>query len=338
MSEKRSQWIRRVLLIVAVLILVGFTVIPLLSMFQGQPAARTSPTTPATPLAGKPADPTTRKAELEAQAKGYSLVLQREPENTTALQGLVETRLQLLQEFNVGGPKDVIEPLEKLAKLKPEQTTYAILLAQAKEYTGDREGAVQTYRTVLNTQPGDAKALSGFTTLYLRQNQPEAAIGLLQDTLKKAPQLNATQPNTVDVATIQIMLGEVYAGLKRQPEAITAYDAAIAVDPNDARPVWGKARVLKGQANLEGAKELYKKAFALAKPEYKDAIKSELNQLTAATPAPPTPGQGQGSATPAATPAANNPVSPLPSPTSSPAVPTAGSNAPPANPSSSTKP
>jgi tetratricopeptide (TPR) repeat protein len=191
---------------------------------------------------------------------------------------------------------------------------------------------------VLNTQPGDAKALSGFTTLYLRQNQPEAAIGILQDTLKKAPQLNATQPNTVDVATVQIMLGEVYAGLKRQPEAIAAYDAAIAADPKDARPVWGKARVLKAQANLEGAKELYNKAFALAKPEYKDAIKGELNQLTAATPAPITPSQGQGSAAPATTPAAKNPASSLPSLTPSPAAPAADSNTPPANPGSSKKP
>ena len=52
---------------------------------------------------------------LQAQARGYEKVLQREPENQTALQGLVEIRLQM-NDF-----ERIVEPLETLIRLNPEQ-------------------------------------------------------------------------------------------------------------------------------------------------------------------------------------------------------------------------
>lgn len=270
MSQKRSLWIN-VVLVLAVLAFVGFSMIPLLgSVFK-----ETQPSAKATSAPNSTVSPD-KQAELEAQAKGYELVVQREPQNAAALRGLLEARLKM------GDIQGAIPPLEQLAKLNSDQTEYAVLLAQAKQQTGDKEGAAQTYRTILASNPGDLNALQGLVSLLFQQNRPEAAIGLLQDTLKTATQVNDMKPGTVDISSVQLLLGQVYANQKRYAEAIAIYDEAIKANTQDFRPVLAKALVLKEQDKVEEAKPLFIKAVALAPPQYRDQVK----QLGTDTPTP----------------------------------------------------
>lgn len=271
MTNKRNRWIINVVLILAVVAFVGFSLIPLIeAAFQGQQQTATKPT----PTQSASAIP--KKEELEAQAKGYELVLQREPENQTALRGLLEARLGL------GDVKGAITPLEKLAKLNPKETEYAILLAQAKQQTNDTEGAAQTYREILKTQPGDRNALQGLSNLLLQQNRPEAAVGLLEDTIKTAPQANKIQAGSVDVGSVQVILGQVYASQKRFDEAIAVFDEAAKSNKQDFRPILGKALILKDQGKTDAAKPLFASAAELAPAQFKD----QINQLASA----PSPG------------------------------------------------
>lgn len=60
---------------------------------------------------------------LKVQVKGYQKVLEREPNNPIALQGLVETNLKL-KDF-----KSAVEPMKKLVQLNPNNTQYKELLA-----------------------------------------------------------------------------------------------------------------------------------------------------------------------------------------------------------------
>jgi tetratricopeptide (TPR) repeat protein len=310
-SQKRGPWLN-IILVLAVLAFVGFSMIPLLgSVFdQKQPSARTTPQT-------TPTISTDQRAQLEKQAEGYELVVQREPQNETALRGLLEAKLKL------GDIKGAIVPLEQLTKLHPEQSDYAVLLAQAKQQTGDREGAAQTYRSILASKPGNMNALQGLVSLLVQQGRPEAAIGLLQDTLKTATSVNEMQPGTVDVGSVQLLLGQIYASQQRFTEALTIYDESIKANKDDFRPVLAKALILKQQGKAEEAKSLFTTAVSLAPPQYKDQVK----QLAGETPTPakspsvsPSPSStNSSSTTPPATSSSTN--APSTSPSSTPAVP-----------------
>jgi Flp pilus assembly protein TadD len=290
-AEKRNRWLINVVLILSVVAFVGFSILPLLSSVLEQPKPQASATPSANPTARTPP----KKEELESQAKGYESVLQREPDNQTALRGLLEAKLAL------GDVKGAIGPLEKLAKLNPNESDYSVLLAQAKQQVGDREGAAQTYRTILQTKPGDPKALEGLVTLLVKEQRPEAAISLLQDTIKSAPQSNQIQAGSVDVASVQLLLGSVYADQKRFDDAIALYNEAAKTNKEDFRPVLAKALVLKNQGKIEEAKPLFAAATNLAPASFKD----QINQLATAPPSP-----SPGSTTPA--------PSPTPSPAASP--------------------
>src|SRR4028118_2069684 len=257
-----------VVVVLVVLAFVGYSLMPLLispildSLFRtNQGQSRSTPTPVQTAQSGE------KQSELlQAQARGYELVLQREPDNVTALEGLLQVRLELIRQ-GVGDFKDAIAPLEKLAALKPEITEYGILLAQAKERTGDREGAAGAYRSILVSRPGEIQALQGLVNLLLVQKRPEAAIGLLQDTLKAAPAANQAKPESVDVTSVQLILGQVYAVQKRFDEAIAIYDESAKANPKDFRPTLGKAIVLKEQGKNDEAKTLFDKATELAPPK-----------------------------------------------------------------------
>jgi len=65
--------------------------------------------------------------QLQSTEAGYKKVLEREPENIFALQGLVETRLQM-NDF-----AGSIAPLEKLIELDPENENLQTLLVVVKQ-------------------------------------------------------------------------------------------------------------------------------------------------------------------------------------------------------------
>lgn len=278
--EKANK--RRGLITVAVVLsliaFLGFSLVPILDgILKGsQTNATSTPTPTQTAPSGEK-----QVQLLQDQVRGYELVLQREPDNVTALRGLLQVRLELIGQ-GVGDIKDAIPPLEKLAKLNPETTEYGILLAQAKERTNDREGAAGAYRSILASKPGEIKALQGLVNLLLVQQRPEAAIGLLQDTLKAAPAQNQAKPGSIDVTSVQLILGQVYAVQKRYDEAIAIYDESAKANPKDFRPTLAKAIVFKEQGKTDEAKTLFDQASELAPPNYKD----QINQLASGTPSP----------------------------------------------------
>lgn len=265
MVKSQNRWMKTLILAIAVVAFAGsMVVLPFAGAFQD----REESVSPGTPSAN-PTD--ARQQELADQAHGYELVLDREPDNVVALEGLLEVRLEM---SDIEG---AIVPLERLVELNPEQSDYAVLLAQAREQVGDREGAAQAYRDVLSSQPGNMNALQGLVALLVGQERPEAAIGLLEDTLQLADNANQVQAGSVDVVAVQLLLGRVYAENDRYTEALTVYDEAIAKDALDFRPVLAKAIVLQTLERNDEAQPLFEQAAAMAPAQYKD----QINQIAA---------------------------------------------------------
>lgn len=259
MAVKRNRWLIGTVLMLA---LAAFLALSLLPILGGAGNRRTANSTSSTPTA----DAASAKTELESRAKGYELVLQREPENQAALRGVVESRIQL------GDLQGIVDPLTKLADLNPDQPDYKVLLGQTKQQLGDLEGAAQSYRQVLDKQPGNMNALQGLVALLVQQKRPQAAVGLLQDTLKDAEKLSTTGDAAVDVISVKLLLAQVYVEDKKVDQALKLYDETIQEAGQDFRPVLAKALVLQEQGRKDEAKPLFDQALAIAPAQYKDQI------------------------------------------------------------------
>ena len=265
MKKKRSSWIYLVLGIM-LFSLITVSALPLVgSVVEGTKFDR-NPNSEVVVLSQQ------ELAKLEAEASGYQKVLEREPDNNTALNGLLKIKLQ---------QKDIpgaIAPLEKLAKLNPGQTEYGVLLAQAKQQIEDYEGAAAAYSQVLGEHPGDIYALGGMTNLYLAQDLPERAIALLKKTIAVASN-DSPNADFIDRDSVELLLGELYTNQERYGEAIALYDELGKANEDDFRPIFAKALVLKKQGDLIAAKPILEKAYIAAPEQYKDQIGDEMEKI-----------------------------------------------------------
>lgn len=119
MSEKKP--LKRIISLVSAVAFLGSTGFALAGLFS---SALQEPEKSAQTQAGS-AD-----QQLQAKERGYELVLEREPENQVALQGLVEARLQR------NDLQGAVEPMVKLVKLNPDNPQYKALLTGINERLG----------------------------------------------------------------------------------------------------------------------------------------------------------------------------------------------------------
>ena len=265
------RWVMNLIVSVSLLALAGFSLLPLVNLVLDSGAATA---TEANNLSAA------QTSQIQAEAQGYTQVLQKEPENQVALKGLLNARLQL------GDIKGSLMPLEKIAALNPQSPNYTVLLAQTKQYLGDREGATNSYRQVLSTQPQNINALQGLVSLLLDAKRPESAMGAVKTALKQAT-------SEAEATPIKLLLAQIYITQQRNTDALAIYDALMVTSKQDFRPVLAKALVLKQMGNLSQANTLLTTATDLAPDEYKDQIK-QIAQATqpSKTAASPQPSQG----------------------------------------------
>lgn len=259
-----KQWIINIVLIITTLSFLGISIAPLLGgiLAPKQPASKAATVQ------------TSEKEKLKNQIEGFEAVLKREPKNRTALESLAILRIQ------VGDLKSAIEPLQTLADSYSETAEYRLKLAETHLMLKQRDSAIAEYRKILATKPGELRAIDSLISLELKDKRPEAAIGLLKETISTADAANKIQPDSIDKTTVTLMLGDVYLNQKRYAEAGEVFDKLAKQEAKDFRPLVGQAQVARAQGDETKASALFAKAAELAPPQYKDNI----NKLAAKPP------------------------------------------------------
>ncbi len=135
MSKKSSnKTFQRLIIIASSLALVGSSAFLLIeALFSDRQQSSSSQTnTNATDI-----------EQLKAQAQGYEKVLEREPNNSAALQNLVKIRLGL-RDY-----QGAVVPLEKLVKLYPKEAIFQQLLTEVKQN-------IQEQKELIDRSPTDS--------------------------------------------------------------------------------------------------------------------------------------------------------------------------------------
>jgi predicted Zn-dependent protease len=200
--------------------------------------------------------------QLRAQADGYRVVLEREPDNPIALRGLIDTQLHLNE------PQGAIEPRKKLVQLEPENRQLRAFLAEIQQDTGDFEGALEQLQILYEGDPKDGQVLQQLVDVQLTLGRTSEAIALLEKHLEEVPEDN----------DVRLRLAFVYARNNQTEKAVVLYDKLIAADPSDFTPVLGKAIALSSATdeNLRAkAPELFEQAARLAPPQVREQIQQQ---------------------------------------------------------------
>ena len=124
MSENsQKKLLQRILLLGSGVAFVGSSV-AFMTMFGSRPQAQV----PEQVVQSSSTNPTELiQQRLKAEEKGYKQILEQEPENRFALEGLALTRIKMKD--NEGA----IKPVEKLIELYPEQENYKQVLQELKK-------------------------------------------------------------------------------------------------------------------------------------------------------------------------------------------------------------
>ena len=137
------------------------------------------------------------------------------------------------------------------------------------ERRGDYAGAVNVYKSVLRSRPGDASALLGLERSLLPLNRSTEMVGVLQAALAAAP-----TPAVYGIAL------RTWAAAGRMDSVRSLAIRWANIAPTDETPYreWGGAELLR--QNRAGARAAYLQGRArLARP---DALAAELAQLAVA--------------------------------------------------------
>ena len=249
-SAAQRSWAYRIVLIGAVAAFVGFSLLPALGIVKGL-RFRSTPATAQVPV-----------EQLQREIDGYQLVLEREPENETALQGLTDDLLQL------GRGQEAIPPVQQLVALHPERVGLGVELGRLQLQVGQMEEGVKTFKNLYESHPTRTDVLKALVEAELATGDTQGAIALLEAKLDRGDRW-------VDTS---LLLATAYERGDRFEDAMAVYDRLLDSDPEDFRPAFEKALALsnasKEQRDFEEAQRLFALAEDLAPKGTGDRIRA----------------------------------------------------------------
>lgn len=242
------QWITAIVSVLISLAFLGASFVPLITSILSPPAPAPAPQE--TNLSGD--------EKIKVEIASFEKVLAKEPTNQFALENIIQLRNQ------IGDVKGTIAPLQTLVSSYPDQTVYRLTLARTYQQLQETDKAVTEYRNVLAVEPGNLTALQQLVDVELSLGRPNLAIDLLQEAIEKSEAANKVKPDSADVNSVRLFLGDTYLQLKRFEEAEETYRSVKVADPKDFRPILGEAFVRREQQKEEEAQKLFAQAKEMA--------------------------------------------------------------------------
>lgn len=144
--EKKSRTLSRVVTLVLGLGFAGSTLAIALSSVFSQNSYNATNSAADSGNSGDGGDAPSVEEQIQLQASGYEKVLDREPNNITALEGLTQIYLQ------TGQPEKAIPTLEKLVEYYPEQPEYAGILQVIKQQEASKSDTPEKPETNPETE------------------------------------------------------------------------------------------------------------------------------------------------------------------------------------------
>ncbi len=141
--------------------------------------------------------------------------------------------------------------------------------ALSMDQSGNKIGAAEIYRSLLEKFPEHAGLFSLLGTAELQLGNPSQGLSLFEKSLQ-------IQPNDPGVHNNR---GLALIGLRRLDEALESFDRAIQLKPDYAVTHYNRGSVLKDLRRLDESLESYDRAIQL-KPDYADAYGQRGNVLT----------------------------------------------------------
>ncbi|MGK7906552.1 MAG: tetratricopeptide repeat protein [Synechococcus sp.] len=238
-AASQRSWLYRFVLIAAVAAFVGFSLLPALGGLKGLKLNFSNATAQLS------------VEQVQKEIDGYELVLEREPDNELALQGLTNDLLQL------GRFEAAIAPLQKLVAIQPDRVGLSLELGQLQVQAGQVDEGLQTLQALYEDYPERPDVLETLVDADLSVGKSAAAIALLEQKHRKGA--------TVEIS---LLLAKAYRTGDRFADAMTVYDRLLDSEPTDFRPAFEKAIALtnapKEQRNFEEAQKLFERAETTA--------------------------------------------------------------------------
>jgi tetratricopeptide (TPR) repeat protein len=151
---------------------------------------------------------------------------------------------------------EAVQQYRELVQTVPGNTGLLLNLGMAHHMAGQDKEAVAVLETVLKAQPVAFPALTMAGSSYLRLGQHARAIPLLERALQVEPKNGDVRSM---LASAYSMTGEDLRLMRRYPEAIDVLKKAAALEPNDVRHKLEMAAAVYGSRDYAAAEALFRK-------------------------------------------------------------------------------
>jgi tetratricopeptide (TPR) repeat protein len=163
-----------------------------------------------------------------------------------------------LAEFYLGRGRleEALNLYQRSLALEPEESAYYLAINRIQQALGQFDAAAAVLRAGLTQVPDTATLYSALVDLYLQQGQPDLALATLQEGLAAD-----------DSLALQLVLGVYYESQADFAEAEQLYSNLQAAWPEAATPIIALSQLRLRQNDYDSAISYYQQAIALAPNE-----------------------------------------------------------------------